>query len=340
MTSGTERDLTTLAPTVFDTHEWQRAWSRTAVERFEDLGSVHGAPLYRLEYSPFWRGYEIDVGTSPVWDRPLVTVGSVYSVFGPAHLAEDPARVAAVVEEAGRAAQTADACGALVLNLPAGAARRWAEVCPPDARIRLDLAYHREPGVGRDPVTGDAGKSARVDWRRRWRRATEQGVRLVEETDPSDRHIDDLVALANGSAVRHGWPVLYDRQLVRELLTVPGARLLRADWSGRTVAGFLALHHRDQLHLWAGGMDPEVVSEVSPYLFLLYELLHTADGRGWRRLEFGRGNDAFKRRYGFVGVELWSLWYAARPADVAVYRPRLEVLHEGLAKFQGLADTA
>jgi CelD/BcsL family acetyltransferase involved in cellulose biosynthesis len=144
------------------------------------------------------------------------------------------------------------------------------------------------------------------------------------------------VALANGSAVRHGWPPVYDRTTVEQVLGIPGARLLRAEWDGRTIGGFVGLEHDRRIYLWAGGIDHTVLREVSPYLFMLYEVLSTGVERGWERVEFGRGNDTFKRRYGFSGTELWSLWYAARPEDVAVYRSKLATLHEGLAHCMGL----
>ncbi len=321
--------------TIFDAEEWLDAWSRSTVEDF-DVIEPAGPPLYSLKYSPFWRGYEFDLKLDPIWERPLLMIGSVYAVFGPAYLAPDSGAVAAAMDNALSRARETNASGVLVLNLPADAAEQWSAVRRPDASVRLDVAYHQRPGSGPDPVMGDVTKHIRTEWRRRWRRATEKGVRLVEETDPAPSRIAEIVALANGSAVKHGWPALYDETTVRAVLGVPGARLIRADWDGRTVAGFVALENAHQLHLWAGGMDHTVVREVSPYLFLLHELLSAGVERGWERVEFGRGNDEFKLKHGFSGVELWSLWYATRPGDVEVYQPKLAKLHDGLAQFQGL----
>lgn len=322
-------------PTVFETEEWLTAWSRSTVEQAQLLDGG-GAPMFLLEYSPFWHGYEIDTEMAPIWDRPLVTVGSLYAGYGPAYLGGSRDTIGATTDRARELAAERGASGTLVLNLPTSVAREWEAVRPPDAKIRLDMAYHRRFGVGKDPIVGDVDAHERTEWRRRWRRATERGVRLVEETEPSVERVDEVLAIANGSAVKHGWPVLYDRTTAMEVLTgVPGARLFRADWDGRTVGGFLALEHDRRLYLWAGGMDHTVLRQVSPYLFVLYELLAQGVERGWDRLEFGRGNDAFKLRYGFTASELWSLWYAARPEDVEVYRPRLVTLHERLARMQG-----
>ncbi|AQZ62381.1 unnamed protein product [[Actinomadura] parvosata subsp. kistnae] len=315
--------------TVYDTGEWLAAWSASTVERRRPTG----LPLLQcLEYSPFWHGYEVDTGLGRIWDRPLLTVGSLYAGYGPAYLAERPEEVAGLLDHA--AGLMPGTCGLLVLNLPLEAALDWATVRPPDGMLRLDHAYHRVVGAGHDPIVGDVAKDKRHDWRRRWRRSAEKGLRLVEESDPAPERIDEVVALANGSALRHGWPRLYDRATAQAVLGMPGGRLLRADWDGRTVAGYLALEHDHRLYLWAGGMDHTVVQQVSPYLFLLYELLRMGPERGWERLEFGKGNDAFKRRYGFTGVELWSLWYAADPGDVPRYRPKLAALHQKLGIAQ------
>jgi hypothetical protein len=319
--------------TVFDTDEWHQAWSRSTVERLRPTG-FDRPPLYLMDHSPFWQGYEIDTELGRIWDRPLLTVGSLYAGCGPAYLSDRPEEVECLFDFVGEQTQRADTCGLLVLNLPLDVALQWAAIRRPDAMVRLDLSYHRVIGTGKDPVVGDVDRDERIEWRRRWRRATEKGVRLVEEVSPAPERVDEVVALANGSALRHGWPVLYDRTTATEVLRIPGSRLLRADWSGRTVAGFIALHHDRRLYLWAGGMDHTVVREVSPYLFILYELLAAGGERGWERLELGKGNDSFKRKYGFTGVPLWSLWYAAHPAQAEQYGPQLAALHQRLGALQ------
>lgn len=318
------------APTIFDTEEWLAAWERSTIETHTVLHAGR-PPRYLLTDSPFWRGYEEEIGLSPVWDRPLLTVGSVYSVYGPACVTD----VATLVDETRQQAADLDAAGVLVFNLPPDAARKWAATREPDGVIRLDMSYYRVPGAGADPVTGNAKKSVRTEWRRRWRRATERGVRLVDEYQPSAELVDRVLELTNGSAVKHGWPALYDRATLVAVLGVPGARVIRADWGGRTIGAFVALEHDRRLYLWAGGTDPSVYSEVSPYLFLLYELLGQGVERGWDRVEFGRGNDDFKVRHGFEFVPLWSLWYAARPGQAEIYGPRLTALHDGQATVQG-----
>jgi GNAT acetyltransferase-like protein len=323
------------ASSVFDTVAWQDAWALATVEKIAATHRYRGVPMYLVQHSPFWQGYETDAGVASVWSGAVLVVGSLYAFYGPVPECPDLG-VGGVVDHARKLAAEWGARGVLVLNQPEESAREWAAARAPDAQVRLDVAYHRLLGVGPDPILGQLHKHARTDWRRRWRRAAEKGVRLVEDQAPLASQIDEVVALANGSAVRHGIAPLYDQDTVRAVLGLSGARLIRADWSGRTVAGFVAIEHDRRLYLWAGGIDYDVLAQVSVYLFLLYELLGAAGERGWRRMEFGRGNYAFKRRYGFTGVPLWSLWYEPCPGATSGHSERLAQLHDRLTDFMGL----
>ncbi|MEV6694589.1 GNAT family N-acetyltransferase [Micromonospora sp. NPDC051196] len=328
-------------PTVFDTEEWLDAWTRATIERRRIIDPGR-APRYLLEDSPFWHGLENDTGSGVVWDRPVLTIGTIYSVYGPAYLTGDEQAVAALVDGALEQARDLGAAGLLVLNLPPEPARQWAAVRPPDVFARLDTAYYKNPGSGPDPVLGEVKTKKRTDWRRRWRRATEKGVKLVEETGPEAvAQIDRLLELTNGSAVKHGWPALYDHATLEAVLSTPYASLVRAEWEDQTIGAAVALEHDRKLYLWCAGTDATVYSEVSPYPFMLYELLAQGVDRGWDIIEFGRGNDTFKKEHGFSGIHLWGLWYATDPGDVEIYRPRLTAVHEGLltvAGYEGLAQ--
>jgi hypothetical protein len=94
----------------------------------------------------------------------------------------------------------------------------------------------------------------------------------------------------------------------------------------------IAFEHERRLYLWGGSQHPELLHELSPYLFVFYELLATGEERGLERIEFGRGNDQFKRKYGCDSTDTWSLWYARDEEQASHYRPRLEALHEGLSR--------
>jgi len=76
---------------------------------------------------------------------------------------------------------------------------------------------------------------------------------------------------------------------------MPGARLLLAEHEGEALAGFYAFAAGDSLTLWSGGILYPALRGFSPYVFLLYEVVSLAYERGWRSLDFGRGNGASGR---------------------------------------------
>jgi hypothetical protein len=321
--------------TVFDTKEWLEAWSRSTIEKVTAADSAEPG-MFAVESSPFWGGYEADAEVEPIWDRPLLTIGSLYSFYGPSYLLDDREELDAVMERARERAGEWDTAGFLVANLPDGAAQAWAELHPPDASARLDVAYTRAVGAGADPVVGDVESRVRREWRRLWRRATEQGVTLVVEREPDGERVDEVVEMANASATRHSWPPVYDRRTADEVLATPAGLLIRAEWSGQTAAGIICLEHERRLYLWGGSPHPTLLRELSPYLFVFYEIFATGAERGWDVIEAGRGNDAFKRKYGFEGTDTWSLWYARGPDEAARYEPRLTRLHERLGRVMDL----
>jgi CelD/BcsL family acetyltransferase involved in cellulose biosynthesis len=142
-----------------------------------------------------------------------------------------------------------------------------------------------------------------------------------------------VLELANGSAVKHGIEPLYDLPTLTQVLAVPGARIVYAARESRVLAAFIGIEHARSLYLWAGGIDYAALAEYSPYLFLMYELIAMAPERGWDRIEFGRGNYRFKRRYGFAGTDLWTLFYGADPAETERLSARLADMHARLADF-------
>lgn len=300
-------------------------WPATTPERH-----VAGSPGL-VSGSPFWSGYQRDAGLGDVWEGPVGYLPSLYSVYGPTHLTE-PDAIGDTLDLAAKGVREHGGAGTLVANLPPRSAERWAAARTPDARIRLDIAYACDVTGGLDGVLAALPRHERGEWRRRRRRAHEQGVTMIEAAD----RLPIALQLANDSAVRHGVEPLYDRPTFEAVARVPGARVICADLDGRTLAAFLTVEHDGVLHLWAGGIDHAALRPYSPYLFLLYEMVSAAPERGWTRVELGRGNYHFRRRYGFAGTELWSLYYAAGERAAAVHVPRLATMHERLAAFMGL----
>jgi CelD/BcsL family acetyltransferase involved in cellulose biosynthesis len=335
------------ASTWYDTPEWQGAWAETTIEDIRHRGQVeayvdehpHTSCHYLVVDSPFWSGYESDARVKPVFNGPFVTLPSLYSVFGPSHLAASESAVASVVDGALRDARGWMADALLVANLTTQAADQWAQFRPPCVRVRLDIAYFADVVGGIDAVLQSLPRRKRIDWRRRWRRATERGVRLVELPDTqASPWLAEVARLSNASAIKHGIAALYDLASLQRLAALPQARVFVAEHKGSALAAFLAFDHHDVIHLWAGGIDYTQLAEFSPYLFLLYELITMAPAQGWRRMEFGRGNYEFKRRYGFRGAELWTLCYPVAPNSGPRLAERLNDMHDRLAQFMGISS--
>ena len=328
-------------PTVFDTPEWIDAWSGTTAEqllaaetlRMDGEREPALVPLYLIRDSPFWNGYEADARVDRVWTEPLVVVPTLYAVYGPAYL-RAPASIRSVITTGLERASHWRAAGLLVANLPWAAAARWAHVRPPTGQICLDIAYRCDVDGDAVGALQRAGGHRRREWRRRWRRARESGVHLVEAAGPrSAMALSQVLELANQSAVKHDIAPLYDQTTFARVASLPSARLFYAELDSRILAGILTLEHDHSLYLWAGGIDYSALADFSPYLFLFYELITMAPDRGWHRLEFGRGTYAFKQRYGFAGTPLWSLFYASDPEAAPCYSARLSVMHERLDDF-------
>jgi hypothetical protein len=315
---------------VFHSGVWGGATPEDRVARLPDPG------VDILRRSPFWNGYQADAGVGDVWAGPVGYFPSLYSVYGPTHLT-DPADIEAALDLAAEGAREYMAVGTLVTNLPRQSADRWQSVRVPDACIRLDIAYACDATSGVSGMLARLPGHERNEWRRRWRRAREQGVKVIELTGAELlTQLPVALELANESVVKHGIEPLYDMATFAAAAKTPGARLICADLGERTLAAFLAVEYDRILYLWAGGISYEALRPYSPYLFLLYEILSQAPNRGWTRIEFGRGNYAFKRRYGFTGTELWSMYYAADQRSAAEHVPRLAKMHDRLTEFMGL----
>lgn len=315
---------------VFHTDFWPRCTPEEVVARLPSPGTDI------VRDSPFWNGYQTDAGVDDVWSGPVGYLPSLYSVYGPTQLT-GPAEIKAALEQAAEGVREHGAVGTLVTNLPPTSAERWRAVREPDAWIRLDIAYACDAASGIDGLFAELPGHERTEWRRRWRRAREQGVECVELHGAGLLgRLPVALELANESAVKHGIEPLYDLETFASVARIPGSRLICAERRGQTLAAFLTVEHDQVLYLWAGGISYEALRPYSPYLFLLYEILSAAPEHGWARIEFGRGNYEFKRRYGFAGTELWSLYYAADDRCAAEHAPKLTAMHDALARFMGL----
>lgn len=337
------------AHTIFGTAEWLRAWEAASVEHVLErryLCAVEGArtlfvlPLYLITYSPFWSGYGLDAGLGPVWDGPVVFAPSLYSFYCPVHTKLlTTVRFAPFIEEAVAQADRWEATAFVLTNLTPQTFALLRPLRAPLAAIRLDATFVLLLPNTMSGYLSNLQRDERTDLRRRWRRATERGVSYVELEDEAMRsRLPAFVDLANESAVKHHIPPLYDLTTLNSLSYVQDARLALAVRDEEVLGGFMTFTSTssDTLYVWSGGIRYTAQREFSPYVFLLYEVVRSAIERGYRRLEFGRGNYDFKRRHGFVAVELWSLVYPCQRGNSDALGQRLTRMHRRLSAFMGL----
>lgn len=323
---------------------WLDAWEETTIEAIEArtyiplpvVGSRR-LPLYLTRSTPFWSGYERDVDIGTVWSGPVVFAPSLYSFYSPLELLEGN-DLRDAIQVAVEQAMTWSSEALVIANLQPTAAQRCLDQLPTAVPVRLDTTFVLDLPPTSADYFSSLKRSHRADLRRRWRRATERGVTLVEVAGDSllDR-LPEFVEIANESAVRHGILPLYDLPTLRALARLSHAHLIMAEHEGQMLGGFYAFLENDCLVLWSGGIRHDATREFSPYIFLLYEVLEHAFERDLRSIEFGRGNYDFKRRHGFNGVELWSLVYPIAAHNAAL-APTIRAMHDRFTTFMDLHD--
>jgi hypothetical protein len=275
-------------------HHGEEVVQRRYLAAVADDGSDVLAPLYLVAESSMWRGYEQEAGVCATWDTPVAYLPSMYSFRGP--FEQSNLRAAPLVIDAARIHVEESGAQALVVaNLSSDVALSVSELRRPEISMRLDTNFCLTLPPTIEAYFASLKRDHRADLRRRWRRATERGI-VFKELEGGDAlgRLVEFVTLANASVVKHGIEPFYDLATFQALADAPGARLLLAERDGEMLAGFYAFVSDDCLTLWSGGILYAALREFSPYVFLLYEIVSLAYERGWRSVDFGRGNGALQ----------------------------------------------
>jgi hypothetical protein len=323
-TTNVEQTTPTAASCLFDSAGWLRMWESIGIERRTRHAYIETAssgpdgpsvlPLYEVTMSPFWHGYEVQVGLVGRFGNPLIFAGSPYSMYSrrgavPAALARGAHRTAMDWIETG------DAELLIVPNLNADGVADWiAAVGEPVGKILLERTYHYD-------LAGDFGAylhrvtpKIRRDVERRLRRAEERGLRVrVIEGQAAHDLVPEAFPLTVDTSEKNDWPALFTEEALHGMLDVPGAVMTAAQVDGRLVGVFFGFRLGTEVTLMCGGVDYSTLNELSTYIGLMYRSTEWAHQQGMDRIEWGRDNYRFKERHGLTGTDLWALFYAPRP---------------------------
>lgn len=302
-----------------------------AVMDGDDL--VGAAVAYALRRSVWWAFYEVMVDCPDLFRGPWVAMPSVLTWNGdaPMRAGTDAAAVAALLVAHGRAFARDQGAVALV----AANVTRDAPLTAPlrdlaDLAILLDNNAVIPVQDSFDAYAASLESGVRRELMRVRRRAEERGCRWswYRPGEYPPGVLDQLLGLIDGDNARHDYDPTYSLPLLTALATAPSARLVMATADGDPVAGFLVQEDAATLYVQTGGWDA-ARKELSPFVNLLYEVVHKA--HAWRKqaIEWGRTNYRFKRKHGCYFVPLYGLFYLTELADAGL-RDRILTLERGL----------
>jgi len=171
-------------------------------------------------------------------------------------------------------------------------------------RFVLDLSACRTIDDYLRALRGDK----RHEMTRQVRRAADAGIE-VSWQEPSLSDIEEMVSLCRATAGRYGGESYYPAATFGRFLRRAGpTRRLLAVRSGPVLLGAIVCFlHGGRLHTWAGGARYDLTPRISPYYVGFYEAVRFAIAERVDRLEGGRGNPRFKRRYGLRPLPLLAL---------------------------------
>lgn len=158
------------------------------------------------------------------------------------------------------------------------------------------------------------GQKDRHELRRKLRRAeqkTQLAFYTLEETGPLREAMPSFLDLHAKSSPSKA--EFMDPQMKGFFLSLPEAlgprgrlqlSFLSAD--GRRIAALLCLRYRDTLYVYNSGYDPDY-SLLSPGIILVARVIQEAIERGYQRVDFLRGREPYKYRFGAVDLLTYQL---------------------------------
>jgi len=338
--------LATPWATPFSRHCVQKAWwdayggtahDETVVVTDEARSIVGIAPLmHRHELEPGDVAARTVLRHEPGWPLRPVTDSATAVFFGASYHADYATVLAAP-------ADLAEVCDAVAELLSSDDPARWDVVDlrrlrrGDPAADELDSAFARRchtaclaatrevedvcpvvslpAGIDFEGYLGTLGKKERHEIRRKIRRAEAAGP-VVLERSPSP--IDDLEAFVDLHQKRWGVEGLFpptaggaaSRRFFAGLFSdCVGAGLVDLSFlsvGGKRVAAGVTFDDGDTTYYYNAGVEPEA-RELSPGVVMVARYIERAIAQGRRRLDFLRGNEAYKYEWGAVDVPIERL---------------------------------
>ena len=310
-----------VSPSIFLTHRWQRIWWQHLGHGALALVTVRTKDGTLVGIAPFLRAG----GTS----RSLSFVGCV-DVSDYLDLIVDAAMADSVYEALwdyllGDSAPVWESLN--LCNIPERSPtyRRLAELATA-SNYRVEVSVDDVCPVITLPSSWDdylatLDKKQRHELRRKLRRAEEAAaVRwYVSEGGPQlERDIESFITLHQKStAEKEGfWDEAmkaFFRTMATEFAAAGWLKLYFVEFNGERAATYLCFDYRNELLVYNSGYDPARFAALSPGIVLTAHMIDHAIQLGRTRLDFLRGDEEYKFRFGAVAEPVYRI-HVQRPA--------------------------
>ncbi|WP_316528213.1 GNAT family N-acetyltransferase [Kitasatospora brasiliensis] len=173
---------------------------------------------------------------------------------------------------------------------------------PAEAGHGLDISGFRHL----DDYLATLPSKPRRNLRHDLRRAADADV-VTAILPPAEADLDGFVDLARRTAAKYGNADYYRPGVFQTFVRhLDSARVIELRRGGRLIASAITLLDRRRYHFWCVGVDYDAAPGFSPFYTAFAEVMRDAIASGRPRLELGRRNPDFKRRYGMRSTPLCS----------------------------------
>ncbi len=162
--------------------------------------------------------------------------------------------------------------------------------------------FHKE--INSDQILYEFSKKLRNNLRRAEKKLAKIGrIDFIEESSYlAESALDELISLhsarwnsKNSAGVLNDTNIqAFHRDALMNLYNSNLMRIFSLKISGREIAAYYVFLHRGIAYAYIGGFDPEMV-EYSPGAITLYYVIESINKRGFKQIDFLRGEEEYKR---------------------------------------------